>query len=129
MFAVFPCCHRSFVFDVGLTTGGVEIGCPSLLLYYTTKFVVCQYAIRNFFYENRNVFSFFVLLYYEKRDTIAKRKGVKACDKVQSQSDACPAGYDSKGTGRKDGYPSAYGVRNLCGFCEALTRGCVGEDL
>ena len=105
------------------------MGCPSLLLYYTTKFVVCQYAIRNFFYENRNIFSLFVLLYYEKRDTIAKRKGVKACDKVQSQSDACPAGYDPKGIGRKDGYPSAYGVRNLCGFCEALARGCVGKDL
>ena len=65
----------SFVFVLGLTTGGVEIGCPSLLFYYTTKFVVCQYAIRNFFYEKRNIFSFFVLLYYEKRDTIAKRKG------------------------------------------------------
>ena len=24
--AVFPCCLRSFVFGVGLTTGGVEIG-------------------------------------------------------------------------------------------------------
>ena len=107
----------------------LKLGCPSLLLYYTTKFVVCQYAIRNFFYENRNIFSFFVLLYYEKRDTIAKRKGVKACDKVQSQSDACPAWYDPKGTGRKDGYPSAYGVRNLCGNGEALARGCVGEDL
>jgi hypothetical protein len=117
------------VFVLGLTTGGVEIGCPSLPFYYTTKFVACQYAIRNFFYENRNIFSFFVLLYYEKRDTIAKRKGVKACDKVQSQSDACPAGYDPKGTGRKNGYPSAYGVRNLRGNGEALARGCVGEDL
>ena len=117
------------MFVLGLTTGGVEIGCPSLLFYYTTKFVVCQYAIRNFFYENRNNFSSFVLIYYEKRDTIAKRKGVKACDKVQSQSDACPAGYDPKGTGRKDGYPSAYGVRNLRGNGQALTRGCVGEDL
>ena len=97
--------------------------------YYTTKIVVCQYAIRNFLYEKRNIFSFFVLLYYEKRDTIAKTKGVKACDKVQSQSDAGLAGYDPKGTGRKDGYPSAYCVRNLRGNGEALARGCVGEDL
>ena len=79
------------------------MGCPSLLLYYTTKIVVCQYAIRNFFYENRNIFSFFVLLYYEKRDTIAKRKGVKACDKVQSQSDACPAGMTQKELAERTG--------------------------
>jgi hypothetical protein len=97
--------------------------------YYTTKIVVCQYAIRNFLYEKRNIFSFFVLLYYEKRDTIAKRKGVKACDQIQSQSDACPAGDDPKGTGRKDGYSSAYCVRNLRGNGEALARGCIGEDL
>ena len=97
--------------------------------YYTTKFVVCQYAIRNFFYENRHYFSFSVLIYYEMRDTIPQRERRKTSDKIQSQSDACPAWYDPKGTGRKDGYPSAYGVRHLCGFCEALARGCVGEDL
>ena len=67
-------CHRSFVFDVGLTTGGVEIGCPSLLLYCTTKFVICQYVLRNFFYEIRNYFSLFVLICYEMRDTMSRRK-------------------------------------------------------
>ncbi len=50
------------------------MGCPSLLLYYTTKFVICQYVLRNFFYEIRNIFSPCVLIYYEIRDTIAKRK-------------------------------------------------------
>ena len=50
------------------------MGCPSLLLYYTTKIVVCQYVLRNFFYEIRNIFSFCVLIYYEIRDTITRRK-------------------------------------------------------
>ena len=32
-------CHRSFVFDVGLTTGGVEIGLSFIapLLYYENR--------------------------------------------------------------------------------------------
>ena len=81
----------------------LKLGCPSLLLYYTTKIVVCQYAIRNFFYENRNIFSFCVLIYYGKRDTMSKRKGVKTYDKVQSQSDACPAGDDPKELAEKTG--------------------------
>ena len=105
------------------------MGCPYLREYYTTKFVICQYALRNFFYEIRNFLPFCVLNYYGKRDTIPKRKGVKTYDKVQSQSDACPAGNDPKGTGRKDGYPSAHGVRHLRGNGEALARRCLGEDL
>ena len=36
-------------------------------LYNTTKSVICQYVIRNLYYEIRNYFSFFVLIYYEKR--------------------------------------------------------------
>ena len=50
------------------------MGCPSLLLYYTTKFVICQYVNRNFFCEIRNYFSDCVLIYYEIRDTITRRK-------------------------------------------------------
>ena len=50
------------------------MGCPSLLLYYTTKSVICQYDLRNFFYENRNIFPFCVLIYYEMRDTMSRRK-------------------------------------------------------
>ena len=50
------------------------MGCPSLLLYYTTKFVICQYVLRNFFYEIRNYFSLCVLIYYEMRDTMSRRK-------------------------------------------------------
>ena len=50
------------------------MGCPSLLLYYTTKIVICQYVLRNFFYEIRNYFSLCVLIYYEMRDTMSRRK-------------------------------------------------------
>ena len=50
------------------------MGCPSLLLYYTTKIVICQYGLRNFFYEMRNIFSSCVLIYYGKRDTMSRRK-------------------------------------------------------
>ena len=52
------------------------MGCPSLLLYYTTKFVICQYDLRNFFYEKRNFISRCVLKYYAIRDTMAP-KGVE----------------------------------------------------
>ena len=52
------------------------MGCPSLLLYYTTKFVVCQYVNRNFFYEIRNYFSDCVLIYYAKRDIMLQKEGV-----------------------------------------------------
>ena len=50
------------------------MGCPSLLLYYTTKFVICQYDKRNLHYEIRNYFSDCVLICYEIRDTITRRK-------------------------------------------------------
>lgn len=50
------------------------MGCPSLLLYYTTKIVVCQYALRKIFYEIRNYFSVCVLIYYEIRATMIRRK-------------------------------------------------------
>ncbi len=43
--------------------------CSSLnCLYYTTKFVFCQYVFRNYFYEIRNYFSLCVLTYYENRN-------------------------------------------------------------
>ena len=42
--------------------------------YYTTQNVVCQYVLRNYFYEIRNYFSLCVLIYYGKRDTISRRK-------------------------------------------------------
>ena len=46
MVAVSPCCLRSFVFDVGLTTGGVEIGLScSSCLYYTTAVSMLQDGI------------------------------------------------------------------------------------
>ena len=50
------------------------MGCPSLLLYYTTKIVVCQYVLRSNYYERRNIFPHCVLIYYEIRDTITRRK-------------------------------------------------------
>ena len=40
MIAVFPCCLRSFVFDVGLTTGGVEIGLSLITISLYTDFCV-----------------------------------------------------------------------------------------
>lgn len=59
------------------------MGCPSLLLYYTTKIVICQYANRNFFYEIRNIFSFCVLIYYEIRATMSRRKEGKTVIKFK----------------------------------------------
>ena len=50
------------------------MGCPSLLLYYTTKFVVVNTQIVIIRYELRNIFPICVLLYYEIRDTITRRK-------------------------------------------------------
>lgn len=39
-------CHRSFVFDVGLTTGGVEIGLSLIapLLYYENRNLSIRFA-------------------------------------------------------------------------------------
>ena len=96
-------CHRSFVFVQDLQQAVVEIGCPSLLLYYTTKIVVCQYVFRNFFYEIRNYFSDCVLIYYAKRDTIAKRKEVKTVIKFKVKVMLAVRGMTQKELAEKTG--------------------------
>ena len=71
MFEVF---HPVVVFVMGVAYRVASVVPSHLQGYYTTKIVICQYAIRNFFYEIRNYFSLCVLIYYEIRDTITKRK-------------------------------------------------------
>ena len=71
MFEVF---HPVVVFVMGVAYRVASVVPSHLQGYYTTKIVICQYANRNFFYEIRNYFSLCVLIYYEMRDTITKRK-------------------------------------------------------
>ena len=74
LFAVSPAATAPLCLIKDLQQAVLKLGCPSLLLYYTTKFVVCQYDLRNFFYENRNIFPFCVLIYYEIRDTMLQKE-------------------------------------------------------
>ena len=71
MFEVF---HPVVVFVMGVAYRVASVVPSHLQGYYTTKIVICQYAKRNLFYEIRNIFSSCVLIYYEIRDTITKRK-------------------------------------------------------
>ena len=50
-------------------------------------------------------------------------------DQIQSQGNACYAWHDPEGTCRTDWHPPAHGICYLRGNREALTRGCIGEDL
>ena len=71
MFEVF---HPVVVFVMGVAYRVASVVPSCLQGYYTTKFVICQYVLRNLSYENRNIFPFCVLIYYEIRATISRRK-------------------------------------------------------
>ena len=71
--------------------------------YYTTKFVICQYVLRNFFYEIRNYFSARVLICYEKRDTMSRRKEVKTVIKFKVKVMLAIRGMTQKELAEKTG--------------------------
>ena len=71
--------------------------------YYTTKFVICQYVLRNLFYEIRNYFSACVLICYEKRDTMSRRKEVKTVIKFKVKVMLAIRGMTQKELAEKTG--------------------------